>query len=66
MSRHPSIDTIVDNLKVGPGEYLELHYEGGLVHFRVKADGTPEAFVAGRKLEVKAYKDYYADESNVG
>jgi hypothetical protein len=66
MSRHPSIETTVDRLSVEPGEHLELHYEGGLVHFRVKADGTPEAFVAGRKLEVKAYKDYYADERNVG
>jgi hypothetical protein len=66
MSRHPSVETTVDRLKVGPGEHLELYYKGGLILFRVRADGTPEAFVAGKRLEVKDYKDYYADESDAG
>jgi hypothetical protein len=44
----------VDTLKIEPGESMDLYFAGGLIHFRVKKDGTAQAFIAG-KVEIKDY-----------
>ena len=65
MSKHPSVEVPIDFLKIEPGQHIDLYFAGGLLHFRVKKDGTAQAFIAG-KVEIKDYvKDAheYKDDS---
>lgn len=66
MTCRPTVEVDVENLHLEPGMMFEVNHKGGVIIFRLKMDGTPEAFVAGKKLEVRAYTEFYRDEADAG